>query len=521
VEFDVILSGGRVLDGTGTPATTADVGIRDERIEAVGDLSAAVAAEVVDVTGRYVAPGFVDVHAHTDVAYLLSDTHLDVKTAGIRQGVTTEVCGNCGATPFPVRLDGDDPYLGLFPEEAQRTWHTVADYRKTMAETPLVANLAPLLGHGTLRAAVMGHADCAPTAEELRDMQRIVEQAMDDGAFGFSSGLIYAPGVFSETEELVALAVIAGRHGRPYTTHMRDEADHLEEAVAEALRIGREADTSVQISHHKAAGRRNWGKSDRTLRAVADARAFGLDVTVDVYPYTAGSTLLGALLPPWVLEGGNKATLQRLADRESREQIKRDYVEGIEGWQNFIELSGWASVVLAGEPPLAGRSVEEIAADAGRDPVDCVADILLDNPGTIIVIHMMDEGEVRQIADAPFAMIGSDGIPVPGQQHPRLAGTFARVLNQAARDETRLADLVRRMTSLPAQRFNLPDRGVVATGKAADLVVFDAAAVDDNASYEQPLLAPSGIDHVLLAGRLVVRDAAVTDVRAGRVLEPA
>jgi len=521
VAFDLLLRGGRVLDGSGGPARAADVGVTDGRIAAIGDLSDATAGQDLDVTGRYVCPGFIDVHAHTDLAALLGDAHLDVKTAGIRQGVTTEVCGNCGASPFPTRDDvGRDPYFGLYPEDVQTQFVTTAQYRATMDQVPLVANLAPLIGHGALRAAVVGYDNRPATNDELREMRRIVAQSMEEGAFGLSSGLIYAPGVYAPTEELVALATEAGRYGRPYTTHMRDEADHVLEAIDEALLIAREAGTSVQISHHKVAGARNWGRSQDTLRAIVDARAAGTDATIDVYPYTAGSTILRMLLPPWALEGGHDRTAELLRDSEARRRIARDYERGIEGWQNLVGMSGWDGVVLCGDDDMAGQSAADIARATGREPVDVALDVVLDDPGRMIVIHMMDEDEVAAIGSVEFALVGSDGIPAPGRQHPRLAGTFARVLARAEGDEAALADVVHRATLLPAQRFHLADRGQVAQGCVADLVVFDGASVEDRATYEEPLLPPTGVDHVVVSGRLVVHHGKVTAVRAGEVLEP-
>ena len=523
MSLDLVLYGGSVLDGTGRPAERADVGVRAGRIEVIGDLAQAEAEETVEVAGQVIAPGFIDVHAHTDLTALMADEHVDVKTASVRQGVTTEVCGNCGFSPFPALsedADPNDPYLGLLPESTRRYHRSLADYREAMAGAAMAANLAPLVGHGRIRSVAMGDDDRAPTAEELERMRRLTAEAMDHGAFGLSSGLIYAPAVYADTAELIALAEVAGRYGRPYTTHMRDEADRVEEALEEALRIGREGGTSVQISHHKVAGRRNWGKSQRTLAQVEAARAGGLEVTIDVYPYTAGSTFLAALLPPWVNDGGISAALERLRDRRARERIQRDYREGLPGWQNLVGMTGWENVVVAGEPPRAGRSVAALAADAGITPLAYVAELLLEDPRTLIIIHAMDEAEERTIGAQPFALVGSDGVTAPGAQHPRLAGTFARVLNRNASDPVRLTDAVRRMTSLPAERFGIPDRGRVARGMIADLVVFDPATVVDRATYEDPLLPPSGVAHVLVDGRVVVRDGRDTGERVGRVLEP-
>ncbi|HEX9890404.1 MAG TPA: D-aminoacylase [Nitriliruptorales bacterium] len=517
----IVLAGGTVLDGTGETATRADVLVRDGRIEAVGDLSAAVDADTVDVTGRVVAPGFIDVHAHTDLTPMLSDEHQPTKVAGIRQGVTTEVCGNCGSSPFPVReFDPDDPYLGSLPPEMRRGFANLADYRAALGEQALVANLAPLVGHGTLRTTVVGREDRPATPDELRELQRRTDEAMEQGAFGLSSGLIYAPGLFADTDELVALAEVAARHGRPYTTHMRDEGDAVVAAVEEALTIGRRSGAGVQISHHKAIGRRNWGRSQDTLVMIDRARESGVDVSVDVYPYTAGSTALAALLPPWVLAGGPDEALAHLRDTAAIERMRRDYEDGLPGWQNLVELAGWDNLVIAGGPPYAGRSLAEIAEDRGRHPLDVMVDRLLEDPMTIVILHMMDANEVVSIGEARFALVGSDGVPLPGMQHPRLAGTFARVLARAEGDLDTLAWTVHRMTGMPAARFGVPDRGEVRRGYVADLVVFDPSSVQDNATYLDPLLPPSGVDHVLVGGRFVVRDGALTAARPGAVLTP-
>jgi N-acyl-D-amino-acid deacylase len=523
VELDITVRGGDVLDGTGSPARRLDIGIRDGRITALGDLTAAASAQVVEAAGRTVTPGFIDVHAHTDVAGLLDDEHVDIKLAGARQGVTTEVCGNCGFSTFPAaseQVDPADPRLALIPG-SRRFYRSLADYRTVMAEVPLAANLAPLVGHGRIRSVALGGENRSPTSDELEHMQRLTAEAMDDGAFGLSSGLVYAPAVYAQTEELVALAEVVGRYGRPYTTHMRNESDHVEEAVAEALRIGREAGTSVEISHHKIAGKHNWGRSHATLAAIEVARRTGLDVTLDVYPYTAGCTYLAGFLPPWVSEGGPTHTLERLRDSAARERIAHDFASGLPGWQNLSEITGWHNVVVAGEPPRAGCSIQALADDEGRAPSDYVVDLILEDPQTLVIIHMMDEHEVNTISDQPFALTGSDGVPVPGSQHPRLAGTFARVVGRHASDANRLADVIRRMTSLPARRFNLGDRGIITEGAIADLVVFDPTTVSDRATYEQPLLPPTGIDHVIIAGELVIDRRADTGRRPGRVLEPA
>jgi N-acyl-D-aspartate/D-glutamate deacylase len=521
--FDVVIRGGDVVDGTGCAPMRADVGIRDGRIAEVGVLGEVPAQVVIDARGRYVTPGFIDTHCHTDLVAFYPAELDDVCAAGVRQGVTTEVCGNCGTGAFPHRVKADgagEPLLGIAPETAGRTFASLADFRAAVTPGSIYANLAPLLGHGTLRNAVVGGADRPATADELAEMSRLAAEAFDHGAFGFSTGLIYSPGMFADTEELVALAAVAGRFGRPYTTHMRDEGDHVLDALGEALAIGRRGGTAVQVSHHKIAGRRNWGRSAETLAAIEAARAGGLDVTIDVYPYTAGSTVLAALLPPWVLDGGTAPMLERLADRNLRDRIRQDFVTGLPGWQSIVDLAGWGSVGIGGDSAHAGASLAHIAHDSGRSEADVVADILLDDPSCIVIVDMMEDGEVASIGEQSYAMVGSDGIPGPGKQHPRLAGTFARVLHQHAGDPMRLADVVHRMTALPAAKFGVPDRGTLTRGAVADVVVVDPATVRDAATYADPLLPPTGIEHVLVAGLPVVRDGALTGAKQGTVLEP-
>lgn len=521
MEFDIVLRGGLVFDGLGGAPRRTDVGVRDGVVATVDDLAAAAAPVVLDVAGKAVAPGFVDSHAHTDLAGLLPEEHAAVKSAGILQGVTTEVCGNCGFSPFPAppgAVDPNDPYLGRFGRDGVGYFASLAEYRDTMSAYPMFANLAPLVGHGRIRSTVMGDEARPPTSDELAELERLVAEAMDHGAFGISSGLIYAPGVYADTEELIAVARVAARYDRPYTTHMRDEGDFVEDAVAEAVRIGREAGARVEISHHKVAGRQNWGRSQATLGAIEAARASGIDVGIDVYPYTAGSTFLAALLPPWVHEGGPSRLHERLRDPVARERMTRDFAQGLPGWQSIVNLAQWENVVVAGDVDVAGTSIGALAAEQKRSEVEVMGDLLAQDSGAMVIVHMMEDAEVVSIGDQPFAAVGSDGVPAPGTQHPRLAGSFARVLARHRADPMALADAVRRMTSLPASRFGLGDRGVVATGKAADLVVFDPETVQDRATYTESLLPPVGVVDVLVGGQVVVRDGKLTGARPGRIL---
>ena len=529
MEFHLLVRGGTVIDGTGAAAQRADVGVTDGRIAAVGDLSSATAVVIVDAGGKAVTPGYIDVHAHTDVTPALLERHPEVALAGIRQGVTTEVCGNCGFTVFPTspqRAEGFARHTALFGTRIP-PFADLDAYQAHLEQFPMVPNMAPLVGHGSIRAGVMGFDQRPPTPEELAEMERAADVAFEQGAFGLSSGLIYPPGIFGDTDEVAALAKPGARRGRVYTTHMRNEGDRVIDAIDEALGIGRLAGIPVQISHHKVSGRGNWGRSSETLAHIDTARSQGVDVTCDVYPYTAGSTNLSAVLPPWVHDGGPDAMVARLQSPAERKRIAADIETGLPEWEDFVRPNGWESIVIASSPrrPEAeGRSVAELADASGKSPTDEAADLLIEHKGQVLmVVHSMQEDDVRAILASPFAMIGSDGVPVPGKPHPRLAGTFARILGHYCRD-VGLFDLptaVHKMTGMPAARFGLHDRGVIAEGKVADLVVFDPQTVIDRSTYADPLLPPDGVTFVAVAGTAVVSDGEFTGAHPGRVLEPA
>jgi N-acyl-D-amino-acid deacylase len=527
VHFDVLIRGGVLCDGSGRPPWPADVGVRGDRVEVVGSLAAASADLVVEAGGLAVMPGFIDTHTHSDMVWALGPEHRDVAAGTVRQGVTTEIAGNCGFSCYPCapeRRADLRRHMGALFGGSDLVWSDLAGYREAASRAGLYTNLAPLVGHGSLRVGILGFDNRPPRDDELARMKSLVEAAFEQGAFGFSTGLIYMPGTFARTEELVELTSAVARHGRPYISHIRGESDMVADSVREAIRIGREAGVPTHISHHKVAGRRNWGRTEETLGLIQAARAEGTDVTVDVYPYTAGSTLLHAMLPPWAQEGGVPAMVERLRDRQVRDRIRGEFETGLVGWDNLQRSAGWDGIVIANCPGRAdaeGRSIVELADDAGREEADYVFDLISEQRGQVtMILHVMSEPDVSRVLASDMAMVGSDGIPLPGKPHPRWAGTFSRVLGRYSREQ-RLFDLataVRKMTALPAERFGLRDRGSIAPGRIADLVVLDPATVADRATFDDPLLPPTGVRDVFVNGAAAVLNGELTGVKAGRVL---
>ncbi|MEV7188007.1 D-aminoacylase [Kitasatospora sp. NPDC093102] len=533
---DLLLRGATLVDGTGAPARPADLAVAAGRVAVLPPGTAVAAAETLDVAGRVVTPGFIDVHTHSDAlaAPFGGGTHTDgdaldeLRLAPLLQGVTTEISGNCGISLFPAlpeRLPELAEHLrvsfGLGPVLPAEDFDAFAAGQRPELRRN---HITSLVGHGTLRAGVMGFEDRPPTPEELAAMCELLDRALTQGAAGLSTGLIYPPGVYADTEEIVALATVAARHGKPYVTHLRDEMSQVEKALEEALEIAVRSGAPLQVSHHKTAGRHAWGATLRTLPRLERARAEGVDVLCDVYPYTAGSTVLHAMLPPWTSEGGVAALLERLRSKEMRDRIRADIANGVEGWENTVGNGGWDLISVAAAPArraAEGRRIADLAAERGTDPVDYVCDLLLEAQGEVTIIsHSMREDDVRRVLASPLSMIGSDGVPKPGRPHPRWAGSFARVLGHYGREHglLPLELAVHKMTGLPAARFGLTGRGVVRDGAVADLVVLDPAAVLDGATFEQPLLPPVGVETVVVAGRVAVRGGRPTAIRAGEVV---
>lgn len=496
---DVIIRNGKVIDGTGNSWFYGDVAVKDGKILAIGKLTNYTAPREIDAKKLIVAPGFIDVHGHIEGGLF------DQPTADnyIYDGVTTVVTGNCGSSAvnlnrFFARVDSLHPSI----------------------------NVASLIGHNTVRQQVMRRENRLPTAAEQRAMDSLVERAMQDGAVGLSTGLIYIPGAFANTAEVVSLAKAAGRFNGIYASHIRNEENSAVEAINEAIQVGKEANVPVQISHFKIGGRSNWGKSKITLGLIEQARQEGWDVTIDQYPYTASSTNLGVRLPEWALAGGQDSVKARLHNPAIRAQIKREMLEQLARYK-FKNYSYAVVANYSADSSFNGKSITEINKLMGRKAkasyeAETIMD-MVEKGGAQMVYHSMHEDDVKYIMKYPFCMAGADaGVPVPGRgmPHPRGYGTNARILGRYVREAKVLSleEAIRRMTSLAAQKFQLKDRGLLKAGMAADIVIFDEHTVNDKATFEQPHQYSVGFHYILVNGQLVVEEGKHNKTRSGIAL---
>jgi N-acyl-D-amino-acid deacylase len=525
--LDLVLKNGRVVDGTGNPWFFGDVGVKDGVIVDIGRLSQK-SQQTVDVQGRVISPGFIDGHCHSDLM-VLDNPRSEIK---LQQGVTTEVLGNCGIAPAPFTRENLDllrsyvePVLGK--TEREWSWETVGQYMDTLVRARPSENVATYVGHGTLRIAVMGFENKAASSNELERMKHLLEEGLQAGAIGLSLGLMYAPGNYTSREELEGLCSALPKYGGLLATHIRGEGNSLIPSIEEVIWIAERNDVPLQISHLKAAGRSNWGSITRAMELVEEARSRGLDVTCDVYPYTAGSTSLTTLLPPWALEGGISRTLEMLRDPDSRKRIREELRHEQEEWDNLVASTGWDNVYISSvgkgsHATLEGKNVAEISESRSVDPVDCMMDLLLEQDGKVsIVFFHMANADVEQVLKWDKSLIASDSLHDQAQMpHPRLYGTYPRILAKYVRAEKLLTleEAVRKMTSFPARRFKLDGRGLLAPGYAADIVVFDPATISERASYDEPKRFPEGISHILVNGRLVIESGVHRDERSGKVI---
>ncbi|HOZ84742.1 MAG TPA: D-aminoacylase [Niabella sp.] len=496
---DILIKNGKIIDGTGNSWYYGDIAISNGKIAGIGKNLTLMAGKIIQAQGLIVAPGFIDVHTH------IEGDEKENPTADnfIYDGVTTVIAGNCGAS---------NVYIGKY-------LHWIDTFR-------LSVNVASLIGHNDIRKAVMGRANRDASPDELIKMEQLVEQAMLDGSLGLSTGLIYIPGTYTKTAEIIALAKVASRHNGVYATHMRDEGDRVTEAIHEALTIGREANLPVEISHFKVSGQQNWGRSKETLAMIENARKEGLDVTIDQYPYTASSTSISTLLPDEVLADGQDSIKARLQNKEIKNQVILSMLKRLK--KRKLKHFSYAVVAnFAPDTSFNGKSIEAINLMMGRkhkarQEAETIIDIMLKG-GAGAVFHGMGDQDVKHIMKYPFNMFASDAsirIFNQGVPHPRGYGTNARVLGKYVRDEKTISleEAIRRMSSLPAQKFHLKDRGLLKEGMAADIVLFDEAAVKDMATYQKPHAYSKGFHYVLVNGHITLENEKHTGVRAGIAL---
>jgi len=531
--LDVVIAGGRIVDGTGAPWFVADVGIKGDRIVAISDLKGATAKTRIDATGLVVAPGFIDLLGQSEFNVLVDNR----AASKIMQGVTTEVTGEGTAiAPMNERLFADQAdgykHFGVAMD-----WHTLGEYFKRLDERAHPAiNLATFVGAGGLRAYVVGKDNRPATEAELEQMKTLVAGAMEDGAIGVSSSLQYMPDRFASTDELVALARVAASYGGVYFTHLRSESGKMFEALDETFQIAERAKIPAEIWHLKTAYKANWGKMPEVLSRIEAARARGLDITANQYPYTRASNGLDACLPLWAREGGTEPMLARLKTPADRDRIKKEMEDPASpGWENqWFGSGGGDGVMLSSvlDPQLRkyeGMTLTAIGKQMGKDPRDAVMDLVIaDRGNSYVVISIMREDDVVAALKHPLVSIDTDsgakaedGPMSESKAHPRAFGTFARILGKYVRDEKvlRLEEAIRKMTSQPATRVHLQDRGILRPGMAADITVFDPAKIRDVSTFEDPMHYSVGVRHVLVNGRAVVADGKITSERPGRSLK--
>ena len=528
-QFDIIIRGGTVYNGTGRAPVKADVGIKGDRIAAVAKLSRATAPTIVDAQGLAVAPGFINMLSHSETSWFADSRSL----SELLQGVTTQIFGEGSMGPLNDEMkrrrresQGDLNY-GI-------EWTTLVEYLNHLEKMGISQNVASFIGAATIRENVIGLENKSPTPAQLNEMRELVRREMEGGALGITTALIYPPAFFAKTDELIELCKVAARYKGKYTAHMRSEADKLIEAVEETIRISREAGLPAEIYHLKAAGEANWAKMDQVIKMIEDARRKGVKITADMYTYPAGGTGLNSTLPPWVYEGGSEAAYKRLQDPATRQKIAEAVRTPTSEWENLYLLAGSPDrIVLASFrndklKPLIGKSLGEVAKMRGKDPVETIMDLLLEDRSRIGTIYfLMSEDNIRKQIRQPWVSFGSDaasiateGVFVRSAAHPRAYGNFARLLGKYVREENviSLTEAVRRLTSLPATNLGLKDRGLLQTGMFADLVIFDPQTIADRSTFENPHQYSVGVRDVFVNGQHVLKNGQHTGAKPGRAL---
>ena len=527
--FDVVIRNGRIIDGTGSPWYSGDIGIINGRIAQIGVLKDSPAKRVIDAQGRVVAPGFIDMLGQSELSILVNP-HLPSK---IFQGITTEITGEGGSVaPLNKKLIAADRG-GFSHYKVKPDWLTFQEYFARLEKQGMGINMASYVGATQVRRIVLGDVNRAPSAEELERMKALVREAMEQGAVGLSTALQYAPAPYAKTEELIALAAEAAKYGGIYATHMRSEGDGIDDALDEAFRIGREAKIPVEIWHLKAAGKQNWNRMPEIVARIEAARASGVDVSANTYAYPAWFNSFSAFIPPWAHDGGEMKMVERLKDPEMRARIRKEMMTADSTWDNeWQEIPGPEAILVSvvQNPkllPLQGKTIKAIADERGKDAIDTIMDLLMEDPGMSVAVFAMSEKDIALALQQPWVSVDNDsqgtapdGLLGKEHPHPRAYGTFPRILRKYVREEKLLTlqDAIRKFSALPAQRMRLTDRGVLKQGLWADIVVFDPEKIRDLATFENPNQLAEGMEFVLVNGVPVIADGKMTDALPGKVL---
>jgi len=530
-DYELVIKNGYVADGSGNPWYKADVGIKDGRIATIGSINEKDSYRFINAKDLIVSPGFIDLHNHSDLSILARP----FCESNIMQGITTAVVGNCGISMAPINkvyLPDLKEYVAPFllnNYDYGWEWNTLEEYYRKVEKNSIAINLVPLVGHGTLRIAVKGFSQEPLTREEMNKMKSLLSQSLEDGAFGLSTGLVYPPGTYSNTEELIELGSILREYDGIYATHIRNEGRDLVESIQEAIKIGKTNNIPVQISHHKAKGKSNWGKIHYTLRMLEEEREKGLEIGCDVYPYTVGSTTITSILPAWVLEGGVSKMLERLKSEEQRKKIKKDFIDDNIKEGNDIKDAGFEGIIIASceNKKYAGMSLMQIIKMKGEteDPFEAMFDLILELKGNATINKfIMNEQDVQFVLSHPLSAIITDSWATKPcaeeKPHPRAYGTFPKVLGRYVRERKllRLEEAIRKSTSYPASIIRLKERGLLLHGYWADMVIFNPDTILDKATYQDPNKYSLGIDYVIVNGEVTVEKGNLSEKRYGKVI---
>lgn len=536
--IDVLIKNGKIIDGTGSKAFSADIFVKNGKIEKIAPTIEVECQHVLDATDKIVCPGFIDIHSHTDTTILINPK----AESKIRQGITTEVVGNCGMSAAPLSLDflpQLKDHLGITsdygkPEDIGKFWITFEEYIAYLNKLPLGINLMPMVGYGTLRTAVMGLKTGAPNQKEMRAMEALLEKSLDQGAAGMSTGLEYVPDSLCHTDELIRLCQVIARKNKLYASHIRGESQTLFPAVEEAIHTAEKSGCHVQISHLKLGGKFNWGKTDQLFALLEGALSRGIRLSWDQYPYTAWGTGLSDYIPRWVRQEGPQQLIAYLSEKSTRKKIREEIQEAIKMGNHAYNTAPWENVQIALVKSSAykfieGKRVSQIAKELDMDPLDFIFDLLIAEKGSVpTLVFCMADQDIKSIMAHPLTIIASDGRAVAnygplhqGSPHPRYYGTFPRVLGRYVRDEAVLSleTAIKKITSMPAKIMGLTDRGILKSGMMADITIFDPKTISDRATFENPHQYSKGIETVIISGHIIIHQGIHTDKMAGRVIQ--